>query len=136
MNKVNFRMILIGLIVNLAIGSQMAFACSQISGTYKCNPADAPGIFITTQFVQTSNELSIINISDDGSKNVTDEFEIDGKSHLGAFGISYRAACNDNEPLTIIERTFLLKAVLEYQPTANGLTILRDGNVFETCVKQ
>lgn len=133
--KKNVQVILSALTINLLLGSQAAFACTNISGTYRCNPADAPGIYTTTEFVQTSNLLSVIDISSDGTKRTTDEFKLDGARHLGPFGIVYVSQCNANEPLKIAMKNIFVKAVMEYRTTTDGLTILRNGEVSQTCIK-
>jgi hypothetical protein len=97
------------LILGMSLSAVASAACIDISGTYRCNPADAPGVFTTTKFVQTSDLLSVIDISTNGSETTTDEFKLDGESHPGPFGITYTAVCKDKEPLKIIMVIFLLK---------------------------
>lgn len=129
------RKVLIGFAFVLPLGSQVAMACLNISGTYRCNPDDAPGVVMTTQFIHTPEMLSIVDISSSGTKTTTDQFELDGKSHLGAFGIFYSSSCRDNEMLGMTLSTLFIKVRLEYRLTENGLNIFRNGNIFSTCQK-
>lgn len=133
--KKNVKAILSVFTICLVFGSKAAFACDDVSGVYRCNPADAPEVYTTTEFVHTPDLLSIIDISSDGTKRLTDEFKLDGKRHLGPFGTIYSSQCNTNKPLKIAMRNVFIKAVAEYKVTNDGLTILRNGKVIQTCTK-
>ncbi|MGZ3771690.1 MAG: hypothetical protein ACXVCP_18470 [Bdellovibrio sp.] len=133
--KRNVQVLLSAFTTALVLGSQAAVACNNISGTYRCNPADAPGVYTTTEFIHTPNLLSIVDISSDGTKRTTDEFKLDGRRHLGPFGIVYYSQCVANEPLKLSVRNIFVKAIIEYKLTTDGMTILRNGELFQTCIK-
>ncbi|MGZ3792765.1 MAG: hypothetical protein ACXVCP_10470 [Bdellovibrio sp.] len=133
--KRNVQVLLSAFTTALVLGAQTSVACNNISGTYRCNPADAPGVYTTTEFIHTPKLLSIVDISSDGTKTTTDEFKLDGRKHSGPFGIIYSAKCVANEPLKLSVRNIFVKAIIEYKITTDGLTILRNGELFQTCIK-
>lgn len=123
------------MIVGTGLSTVASAACLDISGIYRCYATDAPESFTNTQFVQTTNLLSVIDISNNGTKTTTDEFYLDGRSHIGAFGIIYTAKCEDQEPLRISMRNAFLKVDIEYRLTPEGLIIFRNGDLFMTCTR-
>jgi hypothetical protein len=117
-----------------------AFACFNVSGHYTCSTPEVEGGDPHVVNVEQTDDLYTTTTIFSEEHQTVDSFKIDGKSHIGAFGISTTMICNDNQPLTMKLKGPLSfpSATITFVPTETGFVTYRQSRsgpkeIFQVC---
>jgi hypothetical protein len=113
------------IVLVLAFMSYSSVACSNLSGEYICTTPEIPGGDPYFARVEQNSEIfSETMFLENGEDSVT-TYTLDGRNHRAAFGIKYKAFCEENKNMRIEYKLLFTKSWTKYVPTRDGFVIYR-----------